>query len=95
MERGRSGSLRRAVPLAIAPEVTSTIRRPSRIEAMSAASVSIRSGAAPAPGVVTRPLPTFTTSRRTRPSLRAAFMVGEPQDVAGLGPAVRGQRRRD
>jgi len=40
------------VPVAIAPELTSTIRRPSRIAAMSAARAPIRSGAAPTPAAV-------------------------------------------
>ena len=70
IERGRSGRARRAIPVAIAPEVTSTTSRPpsARAPAMSAASAAIRRRSGPVDPVVIWPVPTFTTSRRTRPS---------------------------
>ncbi len=49
IERGRSGRARRAIPVAIAPEVTSTTSRPpsARAPAMSAASAAIRRRSGP------------------------------------------------
>src|SRR5437764_1162062 len=94
IERGRSGSRSRAIPVAMAPELTSTMRRPSRTAAMSWASAPIRASEAPAPGSVTRPVPTFTTRRRTRPRLRS-FMAAERAVVVHAHGAERRLERRE
>ena len=67
MDRGFPPSPSRAVPAAIAPEVTRATSTPPAITAASsAARGSMRAGSGPSTGSAMSPLPTLTTTRRNR-----------------------------
>src|SRR5213594_3698279 len=71
MERGLAASPRRAMPVAMAPDDTSaTSRRSFTSAARSPASLAMTALEGPSPGTVMSPLPTLTTTRRTRLSVR-------------------------
>src|SRR5207237_116050 len=88
MERGPRESPRRAEPATMAPEVTrATSRRSATRAAMSVARAPRRLPSRPSPGLVIRPLPTLTTSRRALVSAGSALETGieihEMHDHAG------------
>src|SRR3990167_6225491 len=87
IDRRRSARPSLATPVAMAPELTSTTWRPGRTAAISSARAAMRVGEAPVPRSVTSPLPTFTTSRRTRPRRRSR--------VFRLAPGPRGRACRE
>src|SRR5258706_247994 len=91
---GRPLRPRRATPVAMAPEDT---RATSRLSWTSAARSPARrpivSLDGPSPGVVTSPLPTFTTTRRARISARRASMARSRRAGPSRGPARAGLPR--